>query len=61
MPRISKDTAPARVRWEGVEIGQADLDGGYAVCFETHTADADLALCSAAYPVIVPSCPAGAT
>ncbi len=43
MPSVSKDTAPTKVRWEGVDIEHADLDGGYAVCFETHTADADLA------------------
>ena len=43
MPGVSKDTAPTRVTWEGVDIEHADLEGGYAVCFETHTADADLA------------------
>ena len=43
MPSASKDTAPTRVTWEGVDIEHADLDGGYAVCFETHTADSDLA------------------
>jgi hypothetical protein len=43
MPGVSKDTATTRVTWEGVEIDHADLDGGYAVCFEKHTADADLA------------------
>jgi hypothetical protein len=43
MPSVSKDTAPTKVTWEGVEIDHADLEGGYAVCFEKHTADADLA------------------
>jgi hypothetical protein len=43
MPSVSKDTAPTKVRWEGVQIEHADLEDGYAVCFETHTADADLA------------------
>jgi hypothetical protein len=43
MPSVSKDTAATKVRWEGVDIDHADLEGGYAVCFERHTADADLA------------------
>ena len=43
MPSVSKDTAATKVTWDGVEIDHADLEGGYAVCFETHTADADLA------------------
>jgi hypothetical protein len=43
MPSASKDTGMTKVMWAGVEIDHADLEGGYAVCFETHTADADLA------------------
>jgi hypothetical protein len=43
MPSVSRDTAPTKVTWEGVDIQHADLEGGYAVCFEKHTADADLA------------------
>ena len=43
MPSVSWDTAPTRVTWEGVDIGHANLEGGYAVCFERHTTDADLA------------------
>ena len=43
MPSVSADTGMAKVKWEGVEIEHADLEDGYAVCFETHTADADLA------------------
>ena len=35
MPSVSKDTAPTKVKWEGVDIEHADLEGGYAVCFET--------------------------
>jgi len=42
MPSVSRGTAPTNVTWEGVDIKHADLEGGYAVCFETHTADADL-------------------
>ena len=43
MPSVSKDDAANKVRWDGVDIDHADLEGGYAVCFERHTADADLA------------------
>ena len=43
MPNVSKDTATTKVAWDGVAIDHADLEGGYAVCFEEHTADADLA------------------
>ena len=43
MPSASKVTGMTKVMWAGVEIDHADLEGGYAVCFETHTADADLA------------------
>ena len=43
MPSVSKDKAATKVTWDGVDIDHADLEGGYAVCFERHTADADLA------------------
>jgi hypothetical protein len=43
MPSVSRDTAPTKVTWEGVHIDHANLKGGYAVCFERHSADADLA------------------
>jgi hypothetical protein len=43
MPSVSKDNAATKVKWDGVDIDHADLEGGYAVCFERHTADADLA------------------
>ena len=43
MPSVSKDKAATKVTWDGVDIDHADLEGGYAVCFEKHTADADLA------------------
>ena len=46
------DTATTKVKREGVDIEHADLEGGYAVCFERHTADADLAPCSGACPRI---------
>jgi hypothetical protein len=43
MPSVSRNTAVTKVMWDGVDIDHADLEGGYAVCFERHTADADLA------------------
>jgi hypothetical protein len=43
MPSVSKDNAATKVTWDGVDIDHADLEGGYAVCFESHSADADLA------------------
>jgi hypothetical protein len=43
MPSVSRNTAMTKVMWDGVDIDHADLEGGYAVCFERHTADADLA------------------
>ena len=42
MPRASKQTASERVALEGVDIWHEDFEGGYSVCFESHTADADL-------------------
>lgn len=43
MPKVSRDTASERVELEGLEVDFEHLDGGYSVCFERHTADADLA------------------
>ena len=43
MPSVSRNTAATKVMWDGVDIDHADLEGGYAVCFERHSADADLA------------------
>lgn len=43
MPSVSRNTAATKVMWDGVDIDHADLEGGYAACFERHTADADLA------------------
>ena len=43
MPKVSKDTASERVELAGLEVDLEHLDGGYSVCFEKHTADADLA------------------
>jgi len=43
MPNVSRDTASERVAIEGLDVRLEHLDGGYSVCFESHTADADLA------------------
>jgi hypothetical protein len=43
MPKVSRDTASERVELEGLEVDFEHLQGGYSVCFEKHTADADLA------------------
>ncbi len=42
MPSTSRETASDAVSFEGVDIRLEHLEGGYSVCFERHTADADL-------------------
>ena len=42
MPKVSRETAQA-VSLEGLEVRTKELEGGYSVCFESHSADADLA------------------
>ncbi|HEV8603603.1 MAG TPA: hypothetical protein VGQ68_09455 [Gaiellaceae bacterium] len=43
MPKVSKETASETIELEGLEVQLEHLEGGYSVCFESHTADADLA------------------
>ncbi len=43
MPKVSRDTASETVALEGLDVRLEHLEGGYSVCFESHTADADLA------------------
>jgi hypothetical protein len=43
MPKTSRETASDRIELDGLEVRLDDLEGGYSVCFESHTADADLA------------------
>ena len=43
MPRASRDTASESVTTDGLEVRLEHLEGGYSVCFESHTANADLA------------------
>lgn len=42
MASVSRDTASEEIQFEGLDIRLENLDGGYSVCFESHTADADL-------------------
>ena len=43
MPNVSRETAAERIAFEGLDVRLEHLEGGYSVCFESHTADADLA------------------
>jgi len=43
MPSVSKETASERITFEGIDVRLEHFEGGYSVCFESHTADADLA------------------
>jgi hypothetical protein len=43
MTKVSRDTASETIELEGLEVRLEHLEGGYSVCFESHTADADLA------------------
>jgi hypothetical protein len=43
MPKASRDTASKSVTTDGLEVRLEHLEGGYSVCFESHTADGDLA------------------
>jgi hypothetical protein len=43
MPKVSKETASETIALEGLEVQLEHLVGGYSVCFESHTADVDLA------------------
>lgn len=43
MPKVSRETASNQVSLEGLDVRTEELEGGYTVCFESHTADADLA------------------
>lgn len=43
MSDASPHTGPQEMSLEGLDVRLEHLDGGYSVCFESHTADADLA------------------
>ena len=59
MPNVSRDTASETIALEGLDVRVEHLEGGYSVCFESHTADADLAACSAACRRSLPAAPLG--
>lgn len=40
MPGTSRDTASDAITLDGLDVRMEHLDGGYSVCFESHTADA---------------------
>ena len=41
--KVSKDSASETIALDGVDVKLEHLEGGYSVCFESHTADGDLA------------------
>lgn len=43
MPKVSTQSASERVTLDAIDIRTEQLGGGFTVCFESHTADADLA------------------
>ena len=43
MPKVSKDGASETIALDGLDVKLEHLDGGYSVCFESHTANGDLA------------------
>ena len=43
MPQVSRETASQTIAVDGLVVRLEHLDGGYTVCFEAHTVDADLA------------------
>lgn len=43
MPKVSRDTASQTMALDGLQVHIERLEGGYTVCFESHTADGDLA------------------
>lgn len=42
MPKVSRETASEAVTLDGLDVRTEHLEGGYSVCFESHSADADL-------------------
>jgi len=43
MPSVSLETASESMALDGLEVHLENFEGGYTVCFESHTADVDLA------------------
>ena len=43
LPNVSRETASESIALDGLEVHLENFEGGYTVCFESHTADVDLA------------------
>ena len=43
MRSVSRETASESIRLDGLDVRLENLEGGYTVCFESHTADLDMA------------------
>lgn len=42
MPNVSRETADESISMLGLEVRLTNFDGGYTVCFESHSSDQDL-------------------
>jgi Cupin domain len=42
MPHVSRDTADESITMLGFDVRLTNFDGGYTVCFESHSSDQDL-------------------
>lgn len=42
MPHVSRDTADESITMLGLDVRLTNFDGGYTVCFESHSSDQDL-------------------
>ena len=43
MPSVSQETASESISLDGLDVRLENLEGGFTVCFESHTADFDMA------------------
>lgn len=43
MPSVSSQSASESIAMDGLEVRLENLEGGYTVCFESHTGDLDMA------------------
>lgn len=42
MPKVSRESADESISMVGVDVRLTNFDGGYTVCFESHSSDQDL-------------------
>ena len=59
MPKVSRDTASETVAFEGLDVRLEHLDGGYSVCFESHSATPTSGICSRPARGSLPAAPLG--